>query len=306
MLLEHALEAAGAAMPLRSPRPREPGEKTMTTARRVLGMARKGELWPAIRWRLRTWRETARERHLRQQLGLNTSLPEASPAVVASGDFARSAETARLIAAFEAACGGHGRLTPEIRAIEGMSGQSYRTFINEYVGKTPQARYLEVGSWAGSTATAALFGNRVDSVCIDNWSLFGGPREAFLANIKLALSEQVAFRFIESDFRAVDFASLGKFNVYLFDGPHEEVDQYDGVKLAQPALEARYLLVVDDWNWRAVRNGTFQALVDLGCRIEAAMEVRTTRNDTHPDVAWEKSEWHNGYFLGVVAKAEAG
>jgi len=278
----------------------------MTTARRVLEMARKGELGPAISWRLRTWRETARERFLRGRLGLSNSLPEASPAVVTSGDFGKSAEAARLLASFESARGGHSRLTPAIRAIEGMSGQNYRTFINEYVGSTPQARYLEVGSWAGSTATAALFGNRVDAVCIDNWSLFGGPREAFLSNIQLALSDQVAFRFIESEFRVVDFASLGKFNVYLFDGPHEEIDQYDGVRLAQPALEAKYLLIVDDWNWRAVRNGTFQALVDLGCRLEAAVEVRTTRNDTHADIAWEKSEWHNGYFMAVVVKAQPG
>ena len=72
--------------------------------------------------------------------------------------------------------------------------------------------------------------------------------------------------------------------------------------LAQPALTRRYLLVVDDWNWRAVRNGTFRALIDTQCRIEAALEVRTSLDDSHPVVAMEQSEWHNGYFIAVIVK----
>ena len=131
---------------------------------------------------------------------------------------------------------------------------------------------------------------------------FGGPREAFFSNLELALSDRVKFRFIEKDFRAVDFGSIGSFDIYLFDGPHEEADQYDGVVLAQPALTRRYLLVVDDWNWRAVRNGTFRALIDTQCRIEAALEVRTSLDDSHPVVAMEQSEWHNGYFIAVIVK----
>jgi len=55
--------------------------------------------------------------------------------------------------------------------------------------------------------------------------------------------------FIERNFREVDFCHLGKFNVYLFDGPHSYKDQFDGVMLAEPALDEIFVLVVDDWNW---------------------------------------------------------
>ena len=68
---------------------------------------------------------------------------------------------------------------------------------------------------------------------------------------------------LTADFRAVDFNGLGRFNVYLFDGPHERDDQYDGVKLAQPALDEEFVLIVDDWNWPAVRAGTLDAVRDL-------------------------------------------
>jgi hypothetical protein len=46
-----------------------------------------------------------------------------------------------------------------------------------------------------------------------------------------------------------NFSVLGKFDVYFFDGPHHERDQYDGIATALPALERHFVLIVDDWNW---------------------------------------------------------
>ena len=131
---------------------------------------------------------------------------------------------------------------------------------------------------------------------------FGGPRELFFANIKKVLTPNIQFEVIERDFRAVDYNDIGSFNIYLFDGPHEEKDQYDGIMIAQPALINQFILIVDDWNWRQVRLGTFQALLDARCRVEASIDIRTTRNNTHPALAGRDSDWHNGYFIGVVNK----
>ena len=117
-----------------------------------------------------------------------------------------------------------------------MSGQRYRSFINSLVASHPDPRYLEIGSFAGSTATAALHGNRGKALCIDNWSQFGGPHSDFFDNIEKVLSSDIDFSFLEQDFRAVRYDRIGTFNIYLFDGPHEERDQYDGIALAQPAL----------------------------------------------------------------------
>jgi hypothetical protein len=226
------------------------------------------------------------------------------PAISFHGDFAASPESARLKDCFEKACRNLSGLSNEIRSIEGLSGQKYRSFINNFVHASPDARYLEIGSWAGSTATSALFGNHADVLCIDNWSQFGGPRSLFFSNIELALSPQISFRFIEQDFHAVDFNSIGQFNIYMFDGPHAEVDHYDSVMLTRPALTERYLLIVDDWNWYAVRNGTFNALIDAKYRIESSIEIRTTLDNSLPLILGEKSDWHAGYFLGVIVKTQ--
>lgn len=274
----------------------------MAIIERVVTAMRDGRALQGIERRLLGLSAALKEICLRVRLGVKLATPAALPSVRASGNFAASDDSARLRACFETACRKESVLPDSVRTIVGMSGQSYRSFINNYVHVASDARYLEVGSWAGSTAVSALFGNRVEALCIDNWAEFGGPKEEFFSNIQLALSDKVKFRFLEQDFRAVDFGSIGLFNIYLFDGPHEEADQYDGVVLAQPALAGRYLLVVDDWNWRAVRNGTFRALIYTKCRIEAALEVRTTLDDSHPAIAMEKSEWHNGYFIATIIK----
>lgn len=240
-------------------------------------------------------RDIRREWRLRDRLQLLANRKSISLV----GDFEDSAESRVLKSSFEYALSHP--CPPTLQLIEGMSGQRYRTFINRYVRTISAPRYLEVGSWAGSTATAALYNNCVTAVCIDNWSLFGGPKAAFQANIAKVQSPAVSFKFIENDFRQVDFSSLGKFNIYLFDGPHEERDQYDGIVAALPALDNPCLLIVDDWNWRGVRLGTFQAIIDSDIRLGSSIEVRTTLNDQHGGAWGQYSEWHNGYFLCVAS-----
>ena len=184
--------------------------------------------------------------------------------------------------------------------MDGMSGQRYRAFINTLLhSMRDKACYLEIGVWKGSTLAAAIEGNRVAAVCIDNWSEFGGTKAEFERNVQ-HVQRSGTLRIIDSDFRAVDYSGIGSFNVFLFDGPHAEADQYDGIMVAQPALDDPHILIVDDWNWRRVRIGTFRALRASGWRVGYAREIRTTWNDLLPDVGGKDSDWHNGYFVAVL------
>jgi hypothetical protein len=194
------------------------------------------------------------------------------------------------------------KLPDWIRYMEGMSGKKYRYFINNLVETTPDARYLEIGSHAGSTACSAVWGNKVKATCIDNWSEFGGPKDIFMQNIKAASSPDVDFTFIESDFRKVDYSSIGKYNIYMFDGPHFEQDQYDGIELVQDALDDQYVLIVDDYNWEIIRRGTEQALEHVGHKILAKIEVSTYIGDGHPVISHQYSDWHDGYLIALVSK----
>jgi hypothetical protein len=194
------------------------------------------------------------------------------------------------------------KLPDWIRYMDGMSGKKYRYFINKLVETTPDARYLEIGSHAGSTACAALYGNKVKATCIDNWSEFGGPKDLFTSNIERIKSPDLDFTFIENDFRKVDYSSIGKHNIYLFDGPHFQQDQYDGIDLVKDALDDLYVLIVDDYNWSAVRNGTEAALDHAGHRVLAKIEVTTWIGDGHPIISHQYSDWHDGYLIALVSK----
>jgi methyltransferase family protein len=274
----------------------------MTALRRITSAIRDGRVISGLVSRLEP--DPLRELRLRVSLGQRYSQGgQCLPAIYQTGDFSSSRQTMLLKSRFEAVQSGtHSPLPDEVRLIEGMSGQKYRLLINQLVGSISNACYLEIGSWAGSTAAAALYGNKVRALCIDNWSEFGGPRETFFANIKKILTPDIQFEFIERDFRMIDYNNIGSFNIYLFDGPHSEKDQHDGIMIAQPALADPFVLIVDDWNWRHVRLGTFQALLDARCRVRASIEIRTTLDNTHGLPAGRDSDWHNGYFIAVVKK----
>jgi len=204
--------------------------------------------------------------------------------------------------AMDRAIAGESKISSDVLAIDGMSGKKYRMFINNLISLLDDARYLEIGVWAGSTLCAAIFGNRVLALAVDNWSQFGGPKELFLKNLDHFKGPFASVSFREQDFREIDYAKIGKFNVYLFDGPHEESDQADGITLALPALDDNFLLVVDDWNWEEVRNGTLRAIADAHLHYDYLVEIRTTRDNTHPTIGGSASDWHNGYLIACLSK----
>jgi hypothetical protein len=214
------------------------------------------------------------------------------------GDFEFNNTARNICTAFERALNIEHRLPNFVVKLVGMSGRKYRYWINNFISLQEAPQYLEVGSWRGSTACSAMVGNKLSLTCIDNWSLFDGPKEDFLRNIEACKNSETNFNFIESDFRKVNYESIGKFNIYLFDGPHSEEDQYDGIKLALPALDDTFTLIVDDWNWEEVRDGTILAIKELQLKVHCSITIKTTENPQPSD----GSDWHNGYFIALCSK----
>lgn len=198
------------------------------------------------------------------------------------------------------------RLPDWILEMNGMSGKRYRNFINTLVNKIENPRYLEVGCWKGSTTCSAIFNNDIECYCVDNWAEFGGPKNIFTDNIQRCIDEceNIGITFEESDFRNVDYSTIGSYNIYLFDGPHSKQDHYDGLSYAQTALDDEFIFICDDWNWKKVREGTLEAIEKLNLNILYSLEIKTTNDDSYPpeENTMEKSDWHNGYFISVLKK----
>jgi hypothetical protein len=281
----------------------------MSVASRIISAIRDSRVISAARYRYLHYTRYdrlgnfLREPLLRGRFKLHAESSSLLPEISRCGDFTISDEARLLKHSFDRALNDESPLPSEIRDIDGHSGQKYRAFINNLVRSCPKPRYLEVGSWTGSTATAALSGSCASALCIDNWSWYGDTKDQFLQNIKKVLSDEIQFKIMNSDFRSGDYGSIGKFNIYLFDGPHKEADQYDGIVIVQPALTETFFLIVDDWNWRGTRVGTLRALTASRCELECSIEVRTTLDGSSPSLQGKQSDWHNGYFMAVIRKA---
>ena len=68
------------------------------------------------------------------------------------------------------------KITKEILHMDGKSGKKTRHFYNNICSMN-DSRYLEIGTWKGSSICSAMCNNNMTCVAIDNWSEFGGPKE---------------------------------------------------------------------------------------------------------------------------------
>jgi len=187
--------------------------------------------------------------------------------------------------------------------MEGMSGRKFRNLLNnipKYFDK--DIKYLEIGTWTGSTLCSILFKNKnIKKVAIiDNFSQFGGTRKVLEKNLELIKDNIFCdIQIYSQDFRSFDFNSCKtKFNIYFFDGPHEYVDHYDSIRLVYDYLDNEFLFIVDDWNWQIVIDATNKILKELNIKILSKIEIFTAKNNKSPRIINRQySDWHNGYVL---------
>ena len=195
--------------------------------------------------------------------------------------------------AFKNAKADTSKITTEILAMDGMTGKKTRHFYNNLLSME-DARYLEIGTWKGSSVCSGMCGNKATVVCIDNWSQFGGPKDEFLVNFNKYRGENTA-SFIEQDCFTVDISQLPKFNIYMFDGDHHEHSQYQAIIHYYPCLDDVFIFIVDDWNWSQVRTGTFKAFKELNLQVVYSKEIST------PDNCFAET-WWNGIYVAVLQK----
>jgi hypothetical protein len=199
--------------------------------------------------------------------------------------------------AFQNAENNISKITNEIIAMEGMSGTKTRHFYNNLLN-AKDARYLEIGTWKGSSVCSAMCNNKSKVVCIDNWSEFGGPKSEFLANFEKFKGENEA-SFIENDCYKVDVSALPKFNIYMYDGNHSNESHYKALLHYYHCLDDVFIFIVDDWNWKDVRDGTVNSIQKLNLKVLYEKEIRLSWDET---TTHEKNTWWNGIYVAILQK----
>lgn len=195
--------------------------------------------------------------------------------------------------AFENADKGISKITYGILNMEGMTGKKTRHFYNNLLNKD-DARYLEIGTWKGSSVCSAMCGNEAKVVCIDNWSQFDGPKNEFLTNFNTYKGKNDA-SFIEEDCYKVDVSQLPKFNIYMYDGDHGKDCHYKALVHYYNCLDDMFVFIVDDWNWEHVRDGTYDSFKQLNVYVLYEREIYTPGNCTH-------ETWWNGIYVAILKK----
>jgi predicted O-methyltransferase YrrM len=118
--------------------------------------------------------------------------------------------------------------------------------------------YVEIGSFRGTSLIAAMLGNEGKQfVAIDDFSM----RDASLAQLESNLRkfDLSPAKILEGDAFAIlrsDALDCGQIGVYYYDAAHTYEQQLEGLRLAEPYLAQRALLIVDDTDWDFVAQAT--------------------------------------------------
>lgn len=206
-----------------------------------------------------------------------------------------------IVNAFQNAEKGISKCSEELLKIDGMTGKRTRHLYNNILNM-PDARYLEVGTYSGSSLCAAMFENNLKEVyAVDNWSQFGGPKQIFFENIE-KFKGTTNVNFIEADFFSLDLKKLPKFNVYMYDGAHAFEDHVKALTYAMDCLDDIFIYIVDDWHWVNIRNATFHGIELCKLKIHFGLEIKTTPDDSHPKGDLCYDYYWNGVCIFLLEK----
>jgi hypothetical protein len=188
-----------------------------------------------------------------------------------------------------------------IKNMIGMTGRKTRHFYNNLLNY-PDARYLEIGTWAGSSFCSALCGNKaVKALGIDNMEGYGNVIDLLKHNFSLYKGENNA-SILEEDCFKVNVKNIGKYNMFLYDGEHSYESHYKALTHYYDCLDDVFIFIVDDWNWKDPRKGTFNSIIDLDLEVLWSKEIRLTNDGSSTPNQFIHSTWWNGIGIFLLKK----
>jgi predicted O-methyltransferase YrrM len=165
-----------------------------------------------------------------------------------------------LFEEFPVSANPHGRrFTRILDEVPGLACENNLALLNLAASMLePGETYVELGSYHGTSLIAAMVGNEdPDFVAIDNFSMSGASRMELEENVKRFGLELPTI--VEGDaFQVVPSGALAgkRVGVYYYDAGHTYEKQLDGLRMIEPWLADRALLIVDDTDWEQVERAT--------------------------------------------------
>jgi hypothetical protein len=192
------------------------------------------------------------------------------------------------------------KITSDILSMDGMSGNKTRHLYNN-ICSLNGANYLEIGTWKGSSFISAFYDNDINTIVIDNWAEFNGPKDEFISNVT-RLCPNKEFNFIEKDcFKVTDDeikSIYDSIDIYLYDGNHEYESQRKAITYYKHLFSKYVIIIIDDFRsdtpaWANVKKGTYDGIEESGLIIHHKVEIITHQESSG------SSEYWNGFGLFV-------
>lgn len=212
---------------------------------------------------------------------------------------------AHLERAFLLAQQNQSKIPPILSQMDGLSGVKTRHFYNNLCNING-VRNLQISSWSPSIVCSALCGNNQTLTALTCISNFKNCDVRFKMEFETQFNKFKAnsnATFIDTaDYSKMDTSSLGKFNIYVYDGDHAMDSHVAALTHFYPMLDDIFIYVVEHWNWEHTRMGTFKAINDLKLNVVWGRDIRLTTDNTHTPIKMAKDTWWNGIGAFVLQK----
>tara|TARA_B110000503_G_scaffold37177_2_gene60832 strand:- start:1018 stop:2658 length:1641 start_codon:yes stop_codon:yes gene_type:complete len=189
--------------------------------------------------------------------------------------------------------------------IPGLTSARVQQLINQLCKNAET--YLEVGSFLGATAAAAVK-NPITAYCVDNWkdniyaakeeynSLPDNNKEMFINNIKFFKHPDAKTHIFDCDLFDVDKSEIKPIDIFFYDGPHDLETTARAVEYYADVLSDISILIFDDANFDGVVEGARKGITNANLTVHYD---RIILNELE-----SASGWWNGLYIVLVGKLE--
>jgi predicted O-methyltransferase YrrM len=186
--------------------------------------------------------------------------------------------------------------------IPGLTSKKVQKFINGICKES--SSYLEIGSYLGATAVAALDGNKLDAYFVDMWKqpiqtarddldeLPENSKETFIKNVKKYKGDNTVHIF-DSDLFKVNREELKDIDVFFYDGPHDFETTSRAVQYYAQTFAKDAILIFDDANFDGVVYGANDGL------SKSKLNPKYSRILLSSDFEMEDEFWNGLYIVAL-------
>jgi hypothetical protein len=197
---------------------------------------------------------------------------------------------------------GLGKIPQEILMLEGMSSWANRVLLNNLCDGN--GKYLEIGSWKGSTFISALYNNlNCTGTSIDHHkeftnSQFETTAEFLRDNCAKHLTHGEKYELITADCFNFKFPEKRQYDIYFYDGWHSYDAQYKSLEYYYDSLKPIFYYVCDDYSLKRCETATQNAFEVLD--IQVIGDHKLFGNQLIPDST--RSGFWNGLYVALCVK----